>query len=153
MRKWVGVWVDHTRATIIWVNDEQVQVEHIEAGVIGKHGLAVGAQSRTPWGPQDVACGGKMGQRRHQHVQMFLARVIDMVADAEQILLLGRGVLTSRLGKRISESKALSVRLADVIDTDRTSERQIVLKVREFYGALPRRGDQRGHWLARWVAP
>ncbi len=152
MSRWAGVWIDHARATIIWIGDDQVQVEHIESGEEGKYTLAGETLSEAPRGPQDVTSGGRMGERRRQHVRMFLDQVIGTLVSAEQILLLGHGVIRSQLGKRISESKALSVRLADVIDTDRTSERQIVVKVREFYGPLPHRGFQRGYRLAKWGA-
>ena len=69
MTKAVGVWVDDARATIIWIGDDQVRVEHIESGV-GRAG--------APRRPQNLASGGRMGQRQHQHMRMFLGRVIDI---------------------------------------------------------------------------
>jgi len=139
MRKQVGVWIDHARATIIWVDDGQIDVEHIESGVKPGRRLAGESRFNAALGPQDLASDGRIGEGRREHVRIFLDRVLDAVAGATEIVLLGRGMLKSRVGERIGKSQAMAARLDDVIEANPMTERQVVIRVREYYGTTPRR--------------
>jgi hypothetical protein len=139
MARRVGVWIDHARAVLVWVDDSQLWVEHIESGVERKRRLAGGSRSRTPWGPQDVACDNRMGERHRQQVRTFLDWVAERIAGAHRVVVLGRGMLKLELAKRIRRSRELGAKLVDVISTDRMTDPQIVAKVQDFWGLSPER--------------
>ncbi|MFC1498242.1 hypothetical protein ACFLS1_07220 [Verrucomicrobiota bacterium] len=152
MKKNTGVWIDHSKAILVSVIDDQVvSWLCIESGSEDLCRLSGGARSSTPWGPQDVAPEGKAQRRRIRHLSVFYRQVIRKIRDADKILIFGPGSAKYELVDKIAEVKGLYSKVIGIERTNKMTQNQIITKVRDLYAgrhclaAIPDRRTQKMH--------
>ncbi len=133
MKRYVGIWIDHERAFIVSIVDNQEEVACIESNVEGHYRLSGGSRSSTPYGPQDVASERKIEDRRRHHLHQYYEKIIREIRDSEKIFIFGPGEAKIEFRKEVEKSKDLSSKITKVETTDKMTEKQIAAKVREFY--------------------
>jgi microcompartment protein CcmK/EutM len=143
MKKYTGIWVDHKKAVIVTnqqpeqPDEENVQlaVTQISSDVEKKVRLAGGSRTRnTPYGPQDVAVDSKIEARQKQQLKKFYHRIIELISDADRILIMGPGEAKLELKKEIEKSKALIPKIVGVHTSDKMTNNQIAAKVKSYFG-------------------
>jgi hypothetical protein len=119
-----GIWIDHQDAFIVFAGTADTTATGAE---VDKHIKFAGHGSSHEGSSQDH-------RERHLASQRgkFYDEVIDQVADAESILLLGPGEAKGELEKRLG-AKGLGKRIVGVETTDKMTGHQIVAKVRQHY--------------------
>jgi hypothetical protein len=136
MKRCVGLWIDHAKAMIVVVGKEANAITRIDSDVEGHIRLSGGSRSKTPYGPQDIRSEKRIEERRKHHFHRYYDRVIGVIRDADEILILGPGEAKPELEKRMKESGDLAVKIAKIETADKMTERQLAAKVKEFF--LPR---------------
>jgi hypothetical protein len=136
MKKCVGIWIDHERAFLVFIDADKETTTSIESNVEGRVRLSGGSRSGTPYGPQDVASEGKKEERHKHQLRRYYKRVIRAVSDSEKIQIFGPGEAKMELEKEIKKSKALSPKIVSVKPADKMTKKQIVAKVRDFYARM-----------------
>jgi len=132
-RKSVGVWIDGSGAALVFVGGGEVSVRRIESGVESRFRTSGGSRGKTPYGPQQVASESKAEQRRKHQYDRYFREVVEAIASAHDILILGPGETKLHLATAIRQERALSARLRKVETADRMTERQLVAKVKNFF--------------------
>ena len=137
MSKYAGVWVDHRKAFIVFLNKGADAIEPakpettiaIESGVEKHLRLSGGARTRkTPYGPQDVTVDTKIDDRRKHQLQDYYQNIIQHIQDAKKILIFGPGKAKAELEKEIKKSEAFAQKIVAVETTDKMTDRQITAK-------------------------
>jgi len=126
MKRQVGMWIDHRKAFVVFINEGAEKTERIESGM-EKH-VRFSGRSASEEGSAD-------DQRDRQfavHLDRYYDEVISHIRDAESILLFGPGEAKGELEKRLA-SKGLSGRVVGVETVDKMTDHQIAAKVRQYY--------------------
>ena len=121
---------------IATVGKEAKAITRIDSNVEGHMRLSGGSRSKTPYGPQDISSEKRIEERRKHHMNRYYDEVIDLIQEADKILILGPGEAKRELEKRMMESGDLATRIAKIEAADKMTERQLAAKVKEFF--LPR---------------
>lgn len=130
----VGLWVDHNKAVIVKLDQDNVTVKTIESGVGGRVRLSGGSRSRTPYGPQDVASDSKRQGRYQKHLTEFYRSLIDILRDADELYIFGPGEAKKELHREIEKIKPLRGKVIAVDTTDKMTEPEISAAVKYFFG-------------------
>ncbi len=139
MQKNMGIWMDHKKAILVTLNEagDTKSIHEIQSEIERHVRLSGGSRTkRTPWGPQQVASDSKMEARHRQQLGRFCQKIIEAVAGAYKIILMGPGEAKVQLKKAMDKSKALSESLVHMETCDKMTHRQIAARVREFFAPV-----------------
>lgn len=78
-----------------------------------------------------------MEARHRQQSIRFFQKVIQAVADAHKIMLMGPGEAKVELKKEMDKSQAISESLVHMETCDKMTQRQIAARVRDFFAPVP----------------
>ena len=143
MKKYTGIWVDHKKAVIVtkkqpersYEEDVELSVTQISSDVERKVRLSGGSRTRnTPWGPQEIAVDSKIEVRQKQQLKKFYHQIIEVIKEADKILIMGPGEAKLELKKEIEKSKALIPKIVGVHNSDKMTTNQIAAKVKSYFG-------------------
>ena len=133
MSKYIGIWIDHRKAVIVASDEKKQPIVHVESDVEGHVRLKGGARSKTPYGPQDVSSESKREERYKHHLREYYKRVIELVSDADSILVFGPGEAKLEFVKEMRKSKELAHKIAGVETVDKMTDPQIAQKVKSYF--------------------
>jgi hypothetical protein len=143
MKTYTGIWVDHKKAVIVtkkqpersYEEDVELSVTQISSDVERKVRLSGGSRTRnTPWGPQEIAVDSKIEVRQKQQLKKFYHQIIEVIKEADKILIMGPGEAKLELKKEIEKSKALIPKIVGVHTSDKMTNNQIAAKVKSYFG-------------------
>ena len=139
MQKNLGIWVDHKKAVIVTLDEagDTKSIREIQSEIERHVRLSGGSRTkRTPWGPQQITADSKMEARHRQQSVHFFQKVIEAVADAYKIILMGPGEAKIKLKKEMDKSKAISESLVHMETCDKMTPRQVAARVRDFFAPV-----------------
>jgi len=132
MKKTVGLWIDHKKAVIVFVDGKDTESKLISSD-IEKHHRQSGVET-----PAD-----DIRQRKStEELSGFYDDVISCIRDAEEILILGPGEAKGELSKRLEKDK-LSRRIVGLKTSDKMTDKQIVALVRGHFLNRPAAASRR----------
>ena len=115
---------------------DRVTVRTLECQV-GPHSRYSGhmAGSPAPEGGEDEGGEKKYEKRYRQHLDRYqYDAVISQLGHPEALLILGPGEAKLQLKERLSRSRALPESIVDIETTDKLTDSEIVVKVKEHFG-------------------
>jgi len=142
MKKYIGIWLDHKKAFIVikkrtepsWEEAAEITVTEILSGVERKVRLSGGSRTRkTPWGPQEVAVDSKIEVRQKQQLKNFYHQIIEVIKDADKILIMGPGEAKLELQKEVAKSKTRVPKITGVQTCDKMTINQIIAEVKSYF--------------------
>lgn len=133
MKEYVGIWIDHKKAFIVSIVEDQVTISNIASNVDGHIRLSGGSRASTPYGPQEGPSEGRREERRRQKLRQYYKKIIRIISDAEETFIFGPGEAKTELTKEMKKSKDLSSRIVGTETTDKMTEPQIKARVKEFF--------------------
>jgi stalled ribosome rescue protein Dom34 len=116
MKKTVGLWIDHSKAVIVFVEGQEEEIKLISATDAKQH--------RQSGVADDIRQRELTGQ-----LNIYYDEVISCIRDAESILIFGPGEAKGELKKRL-EKDNLDGRIVGIEPADKMTDPQIVAKVR-----------------------
>jgi len=119
MKKTVGLWIDHKKAVIVFVDGKETETKLIGSDIEKHH-----RQSGVATPADDIRQRALTAQ-----LNGFYDEVVGCVRDAESILILGPGEAKGELSKRL-EKDNLSRRIVGIKTSDKMTDKQIVALVR-----------------------
>jgi hypothetical protein len=126
MKKSVGLWIDHKKAVIVFVDGKETETKLISSEIEKEH-----RQSGVAMPADDIR------QRKStEELSGFYDEVISCVREAEEILILGPGEAKGELRKRL-EKDNLGRRIVGLKTSDKMTEKQIVALVRGHFVNRP----------------
>jgi hypothetical protein len=133
MAKNVGIWLDHSRAIMVIINNHEEEMIRIESHADSHYRLSGGARSKIPYGPQDVSSERRLQEKREHQLQHYYQEIIGKIGDTDKIFIFGPGEARTEFEKEILKLKELSPKIASVEPADKMTNNQIVAKVRDYF--------------------
>lgn len=122
MKTTVGLWIDHRKAVIVFVEGKDEEIKLITSQEEKQHG-----QSGVSKPADDIRQRELTG-----HLNSYYNEVISCIRDAESILIFGPGEAKGELKKRL-EKDNLGGCIVGIEPADKMTDPQIVAKVREHF--------------------
>jgi len=122
MNKQAGLWIDHRKAIIVIIKDEEEEIKKITSNM-EKHVRFTSEDGRG----EDVR-----DRQFENHLNSFYDEVIAYIRDADSIQIFGPGEAKGELEKRI-EQEGLKAHILAIETVDKMTDRQISAKVREHF--------------------
>lgn len=129
----IGLWIDHKKAIIVFLNNGEVNTKTIESEVEPRGRMYGGSRSKKPYGPQDVASESKRDRRHRHHLEVYYERILQEIKHAEEFLIFGPGEAKTEFKKIVEKSKELAKRIVAVENADTMTVNQIISKVKGYY--------------------
>ncbi len=117
----IGIWLDHRKAVVTTLHNNEERTEHIDSGLDRWH-EAPGAS--VPPDRQD--------NRRRNEMHKFYGVVFSKIKDAQNIYLIGPGFAKKEFAKFLEE-KSFSGHLTAVESSDKMTDGQIAAATRDFF--------------------
>jgi len=142
MKKYVGIWLDHREAFVVYLlknqhfaDENQEMIERIESDIERRVRLSGGSRTRkTPYGPQEISVDSKQEDRIKGQLRKYYHQIIKRLSDADRILIFGPGEAKIELKKEIEKSsKGIENRIKKIESADKMTIRQVAAKVRAFF--------------------
>lgn len=128
----IGIWIDHRKAVIVSLQDEDEHIETLLSNV-EKHAERAGdSPLKGRYEALQVPADDKRQRALTGHLNAFYDAVIAKAANAESVFILGPGEAKGELQRRI-EHKHPGPRVAAVETADNLTDRQISAKVRQYF--------------------
>ena len=122
MKTTVGLWIDHRKAVIVFVEGKEEEIKLISSKEENHHG-----HSGVSKPADDIRQRELTG-----HLNSYYDEVISCIRETESILIFGPGEAKGELKKRL-EKENLGGRVVSVEAADKMTDPQIVAQVREHF--------------------
>jgi hypothetical protein len=132
MKKEVGLWIDHRKAVIVVIADQEEVKTTIMSKVEKQPGRYGGVRSTTSYESQQVPADDSRERKFTGHLNIYYDAVIACIRDAESILIFGPGEAKGELKKRLERDK-LGGRIVGIETVDKMTDHQIGVKVRQYF--------------------
>jgi hypothetical protein len=135
----MAVWLDHKRALVVTACDRNVTTDTVEFEETPMSRPGGGLRATPVSGAHGVDPDQRRDARHAQHLQRYYDRIIELLARADQVHLMGPGQAKLELKQRIQAHKPLA-RIPVALETvDRLTDAQVVARAREIFGVPLRR--------------
>ena len=122
MEKNVGLWIDHHKAVIVFVEGEVEEIKLISSDIEEHH-----RQSGVSMPADDIRQRELTG-----HLNSYYDEVFECIRQAESILIFGPGEAKGEFNKRMERDK-YSGHIVGIEPADKMTDPQIVAKVRKHF--------------------
>ena len=137
MRKLMGIWVCHTKAVVVRMDNERATTTTFVAEVSPKTRATGGTGSSRPYMHCSVNSRDRLDHARDASVTKFFVSIAKAVADADEVVVVGPGEAKKLLANRLAENgtKVAAVESAG----SRLTDAQIAARIMKMFGrAAPR---------------
>ena len=132
MRAKVGLWIDHRKAIVVTVTDKGEEISLTISAAEKQLRRSGDSPLNGPYESQQVPADDSRQRTLAGHLNRYYDAVIACIGDAESILIFGPGEAKGELKERLEKSK-LDGRIAGVETVDKMTNRQIAVKVRQYF--------------------
>jgi hypothetical protein len=126
MKKEIGLWIDHRKAVIVIIKDEEEEIKKVTSNM-EKHVRFTSSSTSEEGSSEDVR-DRKFGN----HLNSYYDEIIAYIRDADSIQIFGPGEAKGELEKRI-EHEGLKAHILAIETADKMTDRQISAKVRKHF--------------------
>ena len=133
MNKKAGIWIDHSKAVIVSLEQEQETVSVVESRAGRRVRVSGGSRTKSPYGPQDVNPEGRRYRKYMQQLKHFYERVCKKVGDAEAVYVFGPGPAKTEFRKHIESMKHTAPPITKIESAEKMSDAQLVARVRKHF--------------------
>jgi hypothetical protein len=131
MEKQIGLWIDHKKAVIVFLENGKEEIRQIESNLEKHAHIKGGARAKTPFGAQCFTAETQTDRRFKEHLNKYYQQVISAIGGATSLLVFGSGEAKHELEKHLKEKG--QVKNIYIEAADKMTERQIIAKVRAYF--------------------
>jgi len=122
MKTELGVWIDHRKAVVAIIKDDQEELRQVTSHMEKRVRYSGAAQQDSAEDQRDRRFTG--------HLNQYYDEVISCIRDADSILILGPGEAKLELEARLKKD-ALDGRIVGIETVDKMTDRQVAARVRQ----------------------
>ncbi|MBU1084076.1 MAG: hypothetical protein ABIG55_03035 [Candidatus Omnitrophota bacterium] len=133
MDKYIGIWIDHEKAFVITLlDDNKSSLKKIESNVEPHFRLSGGYRSVSSSGTSAVS--ERKPEERHKHqLHNYFQELIQNVKMAKEIFIFGPGEAKTEFAKEMKKVKDLEGKIRAVEPSDKLTDKQIIAKVKKYF--------------------
>jgi len=124
MKTNVGIWIDHRKAVVVRLRDEDEEILELVSHMEKHVRYSGGAAESSGEDQRDMRFTG--------HLNTYYDKVVSFIRNADSILILGPGEAKVELKTRL-ENEALGGRITGIETVDKMTDRQIAARVRQHF--------------------
>lgn len=132
MTKQIGLWIDHKRAVILTLNDEDESLQILESDVGRRPRYRGTGRTRTPHSAQYQKGDDQLDKQFDGHLNKYYEKVLAQLQGAGAVLIFGPGEAKQEL-KRHLENQKNHIQIMGIESADKMTDRQIAAKVRKYF--------------------
>ncbi len=136
MHSKAGVWIDHRKAVVVAVGPMETHTILISSRVEKHLERSGDSPLKGKYEARQVPADDSRQRALTGELNVYYDAVLATVRGAESLLIFGPGEAKGELMKRL-EKHNLKTRVAAVETMDKMTDRQIVAKVRRYFGDSP----------------
>lgn len=130
-----GVWIDHQRAVIVLLQNDEIKIDEIISGVISHERFKGEGTDKIKSGEQIVNREIHKEAKKQNELKVFYEKIVDQLIDSSHIYIVGPAEAKYGLGKQIKKHKVLKNISLIVAAADNLSVNKIVAEVKKIYNA------------------
>lgn len=132
MKTQVGLWIDHRKAIVVTTTRTGEEVSLVISKAEKQLRRTGDSPLKGPFEPKLVPESDSRQKALTHHRNIYYDAVIATLRGAEAILIFGPGEAKGELKKRLKKNN-LAERIVSMETVDKMTERQIALKVRQYF--------------------
>lgn len=132
MEKQIGLWIDHKKAVIVFLEGKKEELRKIESNMEKHVRYKGGSRGKTAYSPQFLSEETQEDRRYREHLNKYYRQVISAISEADSLLVFGAGEAKREFEKHLTQKKN-HIRNIQVESADKMTERQIAAKVRTYF--------------------
>ncbi len=132
MKTKVGLWIDHRKAIILAVTEEEEALKMIISKTEKQLSRSGDSPLKGSYESQRVPASDSRQKIFTGHINIYYNAVIACIRDAESILIFGPGEAKGELMKRLKKNN-LAMRVVGIETVDKMTDKQIAAKIRIFF--------------------
>ena len=121
---YIGIWIDHKQAYIIYIKNNKSTLHKIESHVSGHPKSAGGTRSKKATG--EIISESK-------YLNKYYNKIISEIKNTDSILIFGPGEAKRELLKRIESSHLWKSKIVGIETVDKMTEMQIISYTKGYY--------------------
>ena len=135
MKQKAGLWIDHRKAVIVLLSDDDEDIKVVKSNVEKHIQRAAGSRSGGPFESQAVPSDDRQQRKFTEHLNAFYTEVISCICNADPILIMGPGEAKGELKKHL-EHEGLGGCIVKLETVDKMTNPQIAAKARQYFQNL-----------------
>jgi hypothetical protein len=132
MKKEVGLWIDHSKAVIVSIEDEVEVIREIQSNMEKHVRFSGDDHSKSSAKAQGSTAEDMRDRQFNNHLGIYYDGVVSLIGAADSILLFGPGEAKVEMTKRLKNAGFGDGTIA-VETGDKMTNRQIAAKVRDHF--------------------
>jgi hypothetical protein len=132
MKKVVGLWIDHRKAVIVTIKDENEEILVIESNMEKHVRFSNGTHSNAPNNSQGSTNEDVRDRQFGDQLEKYYEEVIVHIRGADSILIFGPGEAKVELENQLKHD-GLGARIEGIETVDKMTDPQITAKVRDHF--------------------
>ena len=129
MDKAVGVWIDHHRAVIVTIENDEEKTQEIPSNIEKHLRFSSGTMSKTSPEIKGATAEDMRDRQFKAHLGTYYEEIINNIRDANSIWIFGPGEAKVELENRLKHDE-LGARVVGIETVDKLTYQQIAAKVR-----------------------
>ncbi len=132
MSKNIGLWIDHRKATIVFITESGEETKLLISNVERQRRRLGGSPLKGAF--ERVRFSNDINEKRNfrLHLSVYYDAVLASVQDADSILIMGPGEAKNELNTRMEEKK-LGAKIAAVETVGFITENRLKRRIRDFF--------------------
>ena len=132
MKKEVGLWIDHSKAVIVTIENEVVVTRELRSNVEKHVRFSSGARSKVAKNIQGSTAEDVRDRQFGEHLGRYYEGVISLIRGADALWIIGPGEARVELEKRL-KSEGLGGKIEGIETVDKLTDAQIAARVRQHF--------------------
>jgi hypothetical protein len=132
MKSNVGLWIDHRKAVLVFISDNDVENRTITSNVERQPGRINGKRSLAQFERQLIVADDIQERKYDNSLEKFFAGIYKDIKDAESVFIFGPGEAKGELKKYMDRNGSGNI-VAGIESVDKMTDHQIIAKVRNYF--------------------
>lgn len=128
----VGLWIDHRKAIVVAITEQEEKIEEIVSGVEKQLQRGGDRPLEGDYEVVQVPADDRRQRDFTKHLNIYYAAVIAAIQGADSILIFGPGEAKGELKEQL-EKNHLGGQIVDIETVDKMTNPQIAAKVRQYF--------------------
>lgn len=134
MKLRIGVWIDHRRALIVYMEDRRVGTKAVTSHLEKRVRASGGYRGSVPYAAQDVVDEDRIERKYAHHLEGYFKRVADVLGEPDALFIFGPAQAKQEFNEYLTRAHHQLTEIPIEIETtDKLTDPQIVAAVKKHF--------------------
>lgn len=132
MNKEVGLWIDHRKAVIVIIENNEQIIREIRSNMEPHVRFSSGSGAKGPKKSKQATAEDMRDRKFGDDLGRYYEGIVSFIRDADSIWIIGPGEAKAELENRLKH-EGLEGRIVGIVAADKMTDQQIAAKVRAHF--------------------